>query len=317
MAVGREIAIPGIHLEKQNMRRNTQAPKAFTLIELLVVVSIIALLVAILIPMLSKAKELARRASCKANVGSIGKSATMYIAQNDDTWMWFNDTNNAPWTGLTGAVRTAPPGGPYNVSALLFSLVRSKTSQAGIFLCASTTDTPDPNTSDPTVKNKLAWDFNPYKLGGHEHISFSYQAPFSLGTVSGVDNLTDPGMPILADRTPKYDGGTIVGVSTRKVGFNWGNIGTQDIRAGMSANHSNGEYINLLYPDFHVSDSKRADVGLMGDDIYSCAPYGLSDTSKNGQSETGQGPPAQIGSHGGMNGKAVDCYLVGPTKNNL
>jgi len=60
------------------------AKKAFTLIELLVVVSIIALLVAILLPALNKAREQGQRAVCLNNLKSILLANSIYAAENDD-----------------------------------------------------------------------------------------------------------------------------------------------------------------------------------------------------------------------------------------
>jgi prepilin-type N-terminal cleavage/methylation domain-containing protein/prepilin-type processing-associated H-X9-DG protein len=54
--------------------------KAFTLMELLVVISIIALLLAILVPSLSKARELARRVVCTSNLKSICAANSTYAS---------------------------------------------------------------------------------------------------------------------------------------------------------------------------------------------------------------------------------------------
>lgn len=58
--------------------------KGFTLIELLVVIAIIALLMAILVPSLSRARKQARTVYCLNNLRQIGVSMLEYAQQNDD-----------------------------------------------------------------------------------------------------------------------------------------------------------------------------------------------------------------------------------------
>lgn len=56
----------------------------FTLIELLVVIAVIAVLMGILMPALSRAREQARRTLCSNNMSSIGKTLYLYCTDNSD-----------------------------------------------------------------------------------------------------------------------------------------------------------------------------------------------------------------------------------------
>lgn len=71
--------------------------RGFTLVELLVVIGIIGLLISILLPSLSRAREFAKRAKCLSNVRQVGIAMTVYANQNNQklpmhhgggSWLW-------------------------------------------------------------------------------------------------------------------------------------------------------------------------------------------------------------------------------------
>ncbi|MEE2718505.1 MAG: type II secretion system protein [Planctomycetota bacterium] len=74
--------------------------RAFTLVELLVVISIIALLVGILLPAISRARDNAQIGQSKSNIRNVHTAHNMYS----------NDNNNDLWTGTPSNLASGPDG---------------------------------------------------------------------------------------------------------------------------------------------------------------------------------------------------------------
>ncbi len=89
---------------RQIQRRSFHRGIGFTLIELLVVIGIIALLIAVLMPALRKAREASKRAACASNLRQIALAHAMYV--ND-----FNDylPGTEGWNTATSAEHNKAP----------------------------------------------------------------------------------------------------------------------------------------------------------------------------------------------------------------
>jgi prepilin-type N-terminal cleavage/methylation domain-containing protein len=88
-----------------------KTPRAFTLIELLVVIAILALLVAVLMPSLAKAREIARRAVDMVNFKTLGLGFHAMASLKEGRF-----PNSALWAQTNGDYPPFPHGTVYNSS---------------------------------------------------------------------------------------------------------------------------------------------------------------------------------------------------------
>jgi prepilin-type N-terminal cleavage/methylation domain-containing protein len=267
----------------------------FTLIELLVVVAIIALLIAILIPSLGRAKELANRSACGASLTGIIKALNLYAAENSDSFPLVlppttaNKINNPVPQPSTGA-----PNGTGNFQQTLTSYYNSANAQLGDpmanmwllvlkgnlgpkqFICKSDPAAPTPADQVDSSGNFYD-DFGEVggvknTTNGNQSYSFAYMWTNTTGAGNWWRTTVDSSLPLAADMAPLNGTGSPV----RNL--------AQTLTAAQTAanfpltvnsnNHTAGEGQNVGFADTHVEFTKNPYVGQGGDSIWTSSPGG-------------------------------------------
>ena len=254
--------------------------RGFTLIELLVVVAIIALLISILLPSLSRARELAKRTMCAANLSALGKSVKIYANENEESWpvpaffkgarVVYASPNQIINTDGSSAQDDDRPireewssaedeaaGTNISTTRAFWMLIRAGELNPKSFVCPSSGDRPD-----PTDEIELAYDFAEL-----ENISYGYQVPFGPFDTRPSENV-DTRMAMAADKGPY----------SRSTGNPPDDDGTYDLDTQPklwyrfnSSNHGGigaGEGQNVLFADGHAEYNQKPIVGVDHDNIY-------------------------------------------------
>src|SRR5438552_7062597 len=91
------------------MRRRSKTEHAFTLVELLVVIGIIAVLIAILLPTIAKARKQATTTACMATMRMIGQTLYTYAAENKNSLCYGYYRSDSVTVPAGGAVDEADP----------------------------------------------------------------------------------------------------------------------------------------------------------------------------------------------------------------
>jgi len=240
--------------------------KGFTLIELLVVVAIIALLISILLPSLSRARELAKRLVCAANVKGIGTAEKIYANDNEEQWSTplFNEGAlgvpvlikyvGADGTGVNRNIPSIATSTSCAVSRAFWLLIRSGETTQKQYICPSSGD-----ETDITEEVDKYYDF--FGLG---NLSYGYQVPFGVKETRASEN-TDPRQALAADASPCTSDTVVVPgaydptTSPRL----W-----QPYNSGNHGGSGAGEGQNVLFQDSHATFERKPIVGIDNDNIY-------------------------------------------------
>lgn len=214
---------------------------AFTMVELLVVVAIIALLISLMMPALTRSREQARRSVCAANTRGIGQALHLYSSDNDRRYPLHyvepayakppaegerpQRAHRVRWAGMMGTTQrrlsggeteqlsiaqaTSPTVSPNasHPSRALFLLVVGKLAYPEQFICPSTEDLVDDlhnRAGDCADEGQWICRAQP----GRDRFDFrgmgylSYGYQMPYGPEARPRANMDPIAPLFADRSP-------------------------------------------------------------------------------------------------------------------
>jgi prepilin-type N-terminal cleavage/methylation domain-containing protein len=275
--------------------------KGFTLVELLVVIAIIALLMGILMPALSRARQIAFRVLCGTNLSGIGKAMMVYSTDYEgelpragraaSTW----NTSPIRWSAPDRdyAYGSANPrmGNQINITSSFYLLVKYAQVTPKSFICKGDSAAKEFKPADYGAGHMELidlWDFGP---DPQTHCSYSYHMPYLAGGFSyALTTSSEPGMAVAADRNPFQ---TSPGNSTPKNPKSYPPDGSRDqIRKLGNALQHQEDGQNVLFLDVHVLFEKRPSCGINDDNIYTFWDGG--DIRQGGQpNPPGTGPASR------------------------
>ena len=175
----------------------------FTLIELLVVIAIIALLVAMLLPGLSSARDKGRRAVCLSNLRQIGLAIHSYAQDNDGRIPFgpkappfTNPSNFYPSTGTPTSLLSLQSGAPVGMGLLL---AQHLAAQPKVLFCPGNDQPLDAAVELARVSTAQAQGSYYYRHGGATNL-FDDPAGTGLPEHIRLDSLGDNrnGVPVRA-----------------------------------------------------------------------------------------------------------------------
>ena len=271
--------------------------KGFTLVELLVVIAIIALLMGILMPALSRVRQLAHRLVCGTNLSGIGKAMLIYANDNEEDYpiagpigaQWDTDGSLQDWVGPTRDDAFGWAGGTATISSSLFLLVKYGGVTAKQFVCKGDAGTRTFDLSGylplPAYIQSIEdpWDFGSALLGegmgSSFHNSYSFQMPYQHAAASAfpITGSSSPESPVAADRNPWLDSNAQVYIrdSDDVPAVEWRDgykdpgalaLSTTEKYGNAAAHQREGQ--NVLFNDSHVNFERYPNVGIEKDNIW-------------------------------------------------